>query len=140
MEQILNQFNTSLGGSALAVFGAMLFFLIGWIVALILGSLTRKLMAKINVNGKLNHSKHAGGGTNFEKIAARLVFWLVLIIAVTGALNVLQLDALSAPFANLVNEITSFLPRIIAASLVALVGWAAATVVRVGVGAALNQT
>lgn len=139
MEQILTQFTNSVGGSLSSIMGAAVFFIVGWIIALIAGSLVRKLMASMNVNGRFNQSK-SGNGTDFERIASRLVFWFVLLFAITGALNMLNLDSVSAPLANLLNRVTQFIPSIIGAGILALVGWAIATLARTGVSKLLGAT
>lgn len=141
MEQIFTQFSNSLGGSLSSVLGAIVFLVIGWIIALIAGSLVRKLMANLNVNGRFNQNNKSGGkGLDLEKLASRLAFWFIFIFAITGALDKLQLNAVSAPLANLLNQITSFIPNIIGAAIVGLVGWALATLVKSGIGALLGST
>lgn len=140
MEQIFNQFNSTLGGSISSIIGALLFFIVGWIFALIAGSLVRKLLSNFNVNGRFNQAKTGTKGTDFEKIAARLVFWFVLVIAITGALNLLKIEAISTPFANLVTQVTSFLPKLVMAGIAGLIGWAIATLVRTGITTVLGAT
>lgn len=138
MEQIFGQFTQSFGGQLSSILGAVIVFLLGWIVALILGAITHKLLAKMNVNQRMNSS--TGKKTDLEQLFSRVVFWFVLIIAIAGALSLLNLNAISVPFANMINEVLSFLPRIIAAGILGLVGWVVATLVRTGITTALGAT
>lgn len=148
MDQFYSQFQSNLGGSINSILGALAVFLLGWIIALLIAAVVRKALAAINLNGRLNRSRPSASatssngnkGTDFERIAARLVFWLILIAAITGALSILRIDALSGPFANLLNQITTYLPRLIGAGVLALVGWIIATGVRSAITYGLNKT
>lgn len=140
MEQIITQFSNSLGGSLSSVLGAIVFLVIGWIFALIAGSLVRKLMASININGRFNQNNQSGKGLDLEKIASRLAFWFIFIFAITGALNKLELNSVSAPLANLLNQVTSFIPSLIGAAIVGLVGWVIATLAKTGITKVMSAT
>lgn len=130
MEQIINQFNNAIGGSLSTVLGAILFLVVGWIFALFVGALVKKLMASMNVNGSFNAGNTNTKGFDLEKLASRLAFWFVFVFAITGALNKLELNAVSAPLSNLLNQVTSFIPSLIGAAIVGLIGWALATLVK----------
>ncbi|PWF32123.1 hypothetical protein DBB30_34935, partial [Yersinia pestis] len=49
--------------------------------------------------------------SNVESIIARVVFWIILIIAVIGALNVLNLTSVSGPFSNMIQQFLLFIPQ-----------------------------
>ncbi len=53
-------------------------------------------------------------------LSSRVVFWLILIIAVIGALNVLNLTSVSGPFSNMVQQFLLFIPQLLAAVAVGL--------------------
>lgn len=139
MEQIFNQFMNSIGGSLSSVMGAILFFLVFWIIALIAASFVRKLLTSMNVNGRVNQSS-SGKGLDIERLVSRLVFWFVLLFGITGALNKMNLDMVSAPLANMLNQVTSSIPNFIFAIVLALVGWLIATLARSSLQAVLNST
>ena len=87
-------------------------------------------MQKLGTNTHLNAA--TGHRSNVESIIARVVFWIILIIAVIGALNVLNLTAVSGPFSNMIQQFLLFIPQLLAAIAVAFVGWIVANLVKVG--------
>ena len=137
MENFQN-FQTTYGVQLEPILGAIVILLIGWVVALLAGAGVKKLMSKLSVNRHVNSS--TGHNTDFEHIAGRIVFWFILIIAVIASFNVLNLHTVSAPFSNMVSEVLLFIPRIVSAAVLALIGWVLATLVRAGITRVLART
>ena len=71
---------------------------------------------------------------------SRVVFWVILIIAVIGALNVLNLTSVSGPFSNMIQQFLLFIPSLLAAVAVAFIGWILANLVKVGMQKLLART
>ena len=118
--------------------GGLAILLVGWIVALALAAVTRKGLAALRVNERLDAQTHSS--TNFEKIAGRVVFWAVMLLAVIGMFGVLNVDGVSGPLSTLANTVMLYLPRLLMALLLAVVAWLLATVVRTVVNKALAAT
>ena len=121
------------------ILGAILILFIGWMIALAVAAGIKKLLQKINLNQKVNQSS-SRDDHDVERIISRIVFWFILIIAVVASLNVLNLTAVSAPFANMVSQVLVFIPHLIAAIGVGLVGWLIASLARTGISRALAKT
>lgn len=51
---------------------------------------------------------------DYESIVSKFVFWFVLILAVTAALNVLNISSVSAPLSDMIGQFLIFVPNIIA--------------------------
>lgn len=132
---VLNQYMATPVGSAI---GAILIFLVGYFAALFLASLSKKALTKINLNQKM--SSQTGKSYDLHSLLSKLVFWFVFIAAIGAALNQLNLNAISAPFANMVNQVLMFLPNLLAAVAVGVIGWVIATVAKNATLAALNKT
>ena len=107
-----------------------LFLLIGWILALIIAAGIKKLLEKLGTNQRL--SSTTGHRANIESIVSRVVFWIVMIMAIIGALNVLNLTSVSGPFSNMIQQFLLFIPQLLAAVAVGFIGWIVATLVRAG--------
>ena len=120
------------------ILAAVAILIIGWIIALIIAAGIKKVLSKLNTNQKL--STATGHRSNIENILSRVVFWVVMIIAVIGALNVLNLNSVSGPFSNMVQQFLLFIPQLLAALAVGFIGWIVANLVKVGLTKLLNKT
>ncbi|MDO4897355.1 MAG: mechanosensitive ion channel [Moraxella sp.] len=132
---IVNHYLTSPIGS---VIGAILIFLVGYFAALILGSFTKKSLAGIHLNQKIN--AQTGKNYDLQGLISKIVFWFVFIIAVSASLNQLNLNAISAPFANMVNQVLSFVPNLLAVVAIGLIGWVLAIIAKNATLTALSKT
>lgn len=110
----------------------------GWILALIIAAGAKKLLEKLGTDQHL--SKATGHRSNIESIVGRVIFWLVMIIAVIGALNVLNLTSVSGPFSNMIQQFLLFVPQLLAAIAIGFVGWIFANLVKVGLQKLLSRT
>ena len=135
---MFTSFNGYLAGPIGSIIGAILIFIIGWLVALGVAALVRNVLAKINLNQRMDSS--TGKAYDLEGIISKIIFWFIFIIAISAALNQLNLNSISAPFANMVGQVLLFIPKLIAAVAVGIIGWVIATVVRTAITTALAKT
>ena len=119
------------------ILAAVAILIVGWIIALVIAAGIKKVLSKLNTNQKL--STATGHRSNIENILSRVVFWVVMIIAVIGALNVLNLNSVSGPFSNMVQQFLLFIPQLLAAVAVGFIGWILANLVKVGLTKLLNK-
>ena len=130
----------SISGSvdrAFTVFFAWLPALVGAIVVLLIGYVIAKivagLVARVTQRAGLDRALHNGpGGTTIHKIAAHpsrllgaIVFWVVLLSAVSLAASVLHIKALTA----FVGAVWGYLPNVIAALAIFIIAGLIATAV-----------
>lgn len=131
-------FNQSLQGPIGSIIGAIVIFVLGWLIALVLAAIVRKTLQHFNINEKVG--KSVGTTYQLDNILSKIVFWFVFAIAISGALNQLNLNSISVPFANMINQVLLFLPNLLAAVAVGAIGWFVATIARNAAAAALNKT
>ncbi|MCH7391504.1 MULTISPECIES: mechanosensitive ion channel [Acinetobacter] len=120
------------------IFAAVVILLVGWIVALVIAAGVKKLLQKLDTNHKL--STATGRTPNIENLVSKLVFWFVMILAVVGALNVLNISGVSDPFSNMVGRVLAYIPNLLAAVAVGFIGWIVARLVRAGLTNVLSRT
>lgn len=120
------------------ILAAVAILLIGWVVALLVAGGVKKVLQKLGTDHKLSNA--TGHRSNIELIVSRVVFWVILIIAVIGALNVLNLTSVSGPFSNMIQQFLLFIPSLLAAVAVAFIGWILANLVKVGMQKLLART
>jgi hypothetical protein len=138
MDNFFINFNQTLGSSMMTMIGALVIFILGWIIAGIVGSVVHKLLEKLSINQKMNAS--TGKTYDLAHLLSRIAFWFVFIIGIAAALSFLKLDAISVPFANMVNSVLLFIPNLVGAGLLALLGWVLATVARSALSNVLGRT
>ncbi|MBA2237305.1 MAG: mechanosensitive ion channel [Lysobacter sp.] len=128
----------SLGVYLPSILGALAILLIGWLVALLAAAATRRGLGALRTNERL--TEHTRSSMNFERIAGRIVFWTILLLAVIGMFSVLDVQGISNPLSQLASTVLLYLPRLLLAALLALLAWIVATIVRTVVNKALGAT
>ncbi|GAB6196924.1 mechanosensitive ion channel [Lysobacter xanthus] len=128
----------SLGVYLPSVLGGIAILLIGWIVALIASAATRRALSGFGTNQRLG--AHTQTSVDFERIAGRVVFWAIMLLALIGMFSVLQVQGVSGPLSTLATSVMLYLPRLLLAVGLALVAWLVATVVRTLVNRTLSKT
>ena len=110
---------------------ALLILLVGYLIALFAQSLVKSLLKKTEVDNKVASwvTGRSDGGENIpvENWVGTIVFWTIFLFAIIGFLERLQLSTVSSPLTTLLNEVTSFFPRIIAALILLGIAWVVAT-------------
>lgn len=99
------------------IFTAGLFFFVGYIVAKILRGIVTNLVASLNLQSIV---QKAGIGDQFQlaNVAGSLVYLVVMVVSIIMGLDALQIEVISAPATNMLNQIMSAVPHIIAASAI----------------------
>lgn len=120
------------------ILAAIAILIIGWIIALIIAAGIKKVLQKLGTNQRLSGA--TGHRANIESIVSRIVFWIVMIIAVIGAFNVLNLTSVSGPFSNMIQQFLLFIPQLLAAIAVGFIGWIVANLVKIGLQKLLDRT
>lgn len=104
--------------------GALLILLVGLIVAKLLEKGTDALLEKLHFDQALNRGgvnrALARTGTKLDpsSLVARLVFWVVALVAILMASNALGLTAVSQMFYSLIT----YIPNVIVAVLIVIIG------------------
>ena len=128
-----SQLGLNLGTSVLAVVKAILILIVGWIIAIIIKGLVKKLLNSTDIDNKLAAAVTGQrGGESFpiENWLASLFFWVIMLFVIIAALNTLNLQAVSAPLDTLLDQITAFIPRILGAAFLLGIAWVVATIVK----------
>ncbi len=128
----------ALGAQLPAIVGALAMLLVGWIAALIVAAATHRVMSLAQVSRRL--APALGQAADLETLASRVVFWVALLATLVAAVGLLDLQAVSAPLAEMVGALLAYLPGLFAALLLALLGWLLALLVRTGLGRLLDRT
>ena len=123
-----------------ALLGALVILIIGWIVAGWIGKLVARLLGRAG----LDRAMHGGPGGGFvqkvttspSRLLGTIAKWAVLLAAISIAVSVLGIEALS----DFVDTIFGYLPNVLAALLIFLVAGAIAAGISGVVGRIMGDT
>jgi hypothetical protein len=107
-----------------ALFGALVILFAGYLLARLLEKGTDRLMRKLHLNqilergGVMQAVERSGTRVNPTRVAGSLVFWFVMFAVMLIAANALGLQSL----ANVFSELVSYVPSVIAAIVIMIVG------------------
>ena len=134
MEAIQDFFTQPLGSTILNLLVAILILIVGYIVARILGSITRRLLKRTNLDNRLAESlgdPDSPRKFNIENIIASVVFWLAMLFVLVAFFERLNLTGLAGPIEQFLNRVTTdFLPALIGAGVILFIGWLVAVSLR----------
>jgi hypothetical protein len=126
LQQIFN-YLPRVGGAALLLAGA-------WIVATIAKLLFTNVLSRFNLDDKLAGATEgeAAEGSPFlvNETLGNALYWFILLFFLPLVLDVLQLRGPLEPVQNLLDDILSALPRILTATIIGVLGWLIARIVR----------
>jgi hypothetical protein len=124
---------------------ALLILIIGYIVARIIGSITRRLLKRTNLDNRLADTLSEPDRRrelNIEDGVAKVVFWLLMLFVLVAFFQRLGLTGIASPIGLFLERLTvEFIPRLIAAGIILFVAWLVALALKflVQKGASLLQ-
>ncbi len=112
---------------------ALAILVVGWIVAKLVGATLRKVLEKTDWDNRL--AQYIAGDRAkdlpIEEGVGKLGYWLVMLMVLMAVFQSLGLTIITEPLNALVTKITSFLPQLLGAAVLAAIAWAVATVLRI---------
>jgi hypothetical protein len=128
----LNNLLNSIFGYLPHIVGAGVLFLIAWVLATVLRRVTYSVMhsAKLDerVGGAAADTKEKA--IPLSKTLSDVVYWLVFLLFLPGILDALGLQGPLEPVKALLNKVSAFMPNVIGAVIIVLIGWFVAKLVR----------
>jgi len=118
------------------IVGAGILVAIAWIVATLMKMVIIKALTAVKFDERLGEKldKKEGEGEktslSMTKTVAEAVYWIIFLIFLPSILGALGLIGLLGPVQGMIDEVLGFLPNILIASLVILVGWFVARILR----------
>jgi hypothetical protein len=123
-DRLQDSFSQIFGQIVPAVIGAAIIIFAGYLLAKVLERLTERGLKKVGLNrmlqrgGVIQAVERSGTHVNPTRVIANLVFWFVMFAVILLAANALGLDTL----ANVMGTLVSYVPSVIAAIVIILVG------------------
>jgi Conserved TM helix len=131
MNTIIDQIQQSVSQFSPNLLGALLVFIVGWVIALVVAALTRQLLRRAKFNNKLAYwitGRETSINAPVEIWAGKGVFYVIMLAVLVAFFYTLNLSILADPLNLIVGSIAAYLPRILGAGLLLLLAWVVATV------------
>ncbi len=131
MNEILEQIKEAVRQFSPNLLGALLVLVAGWIIALLAAALTRRLLRRTQFDNQLARwiaGKEGPPNLPVEAWAGKGVVYAIMLLVLVAFFHTLELPVISEPLNLIVTSVTAYLPRVVAAVLLALVAWVIATV------------
>lgn len=117
---------------------AIAILVLGLIIAFIASAITKGLLKRTSLDNKIaewlvGHDENRSDveAPQVEQWVSSAVFWIVMIFTAVAVLNTLQLEVVSQPLNNFLNQILIFLPKLLGAGILLAVAWLLATLVKI---------
>jgi hypothetical protein len=127
-----------LGAHLPSILGAVGILVVGYLLAVVARAGTRKLLSLARINGFVSDS--VGKPMDIEGGVSLGAFWFVLLVTLIGVFNTLNLEQLSGPFAEMMTQVMTYLPHLLAGVLLLVVAWLVATMVKAIANRGLKAT
>jgi hypothetical protein len=115
------------------VIGALVILVLGWLLASLVRLVSSKGLTALKVDERLTASGalvEEGDKRTLASSVSSVLYWLVLLLFLPLVLDALSLEGLLAPVQSMLDGLLGFLPNLLAASIILLVGWFLARIVR----------
>ncbi len=106
------------------------------LVAVLLATGVRALLTKVLVSGDVDGRLGRGAGTDtadghpIARTLAETAYWLILLLFLPAVLGALGMRGLLAPVEGMTATLVGFLPNLLAAAVIFVVGWFVARIVQ----------
>ncbi len=138
LAQWLAPLTAVLGEKVTKVVGAVLLLIVGWFLALVVRFLVRRGLRLANLNVWLQKATHSAW--DFEKIVARAVYYLLLILVFIAFFDALDLKMVSEPLQVLTTQVFAYLPKLFAGLGLTLLAWLLALLGRLSITKLLEKS
>ncbi len=127
--QPLNAFLDSVFAYLPNLLSAGILIIAAWIIAMILRSITKRVLEEMNVDRHLSQDVDVEK-KSISKALSDAVYWLVWLVFLMPILQALGFESLVIPLTEMFNNVMSYIPNVIGAAFVLIVGWFVARIVQ----------
>lgn len=121
LRQSLDPFLEKLGEYLPNAFVALIVLIIGWFIAIFLAKAVFRIIRLARVDDQIEES--TGKRHKFAKVISKLVYYVLLLCIFLLVLDILGVQGALTPLVNMFNKLLTMLPDIVAALLIAYIGY-----------------
>jgi hypothetical protein len=133
VNRFFDEMSGQLGQFLPSLIWAIILLLLGWIVATLVALAVKNLLHRTSLDDRIANwamGQDQSQDVPVEKWVSSIVYWVIFLFAIVASLNALNLEAVSEPLNNFLDQIFAYIPRVGGALLLLAVAWITATVVK----------
>jgi hypothetical protein len=141
VQSFWGQISSTLGAYLPSLAGAVAILILGWLVALAISALTRKLLSKTDLDNKAAAwitGEERLKGFDVEQGISKGVFYLIMLFVLVAFFQALGITQITEPLNRFLTQVFEFAPQIFGAALLLIIAWAIASVLRTLVSRGLS--
>jgi hypothetical protein len=128
----LNAFLMNIFAAAPLFFGAVVILLVAWLLATVLRIIIMRVLETAKFDERLSEQVE---DEETKKISltqqiGNIVYWITFLLFIPAVLSTLRLEGLLVPVQNMLESILSYLPNILGAGLILVLGWFGAKILK----------
>jgi len=129
--QPLNGFLTTISEYIPRLIGPAVLLLVAWILATALRRIVSEIIKRTDLDQKLgSQAGLSEGAVPLSKTLGDVIYWLIFLFFLPGILGGLGLDGLLSPVLTMMDKLMAFLPNLLGAAVILVVGWFVAKIVQ----------
>lgn len=121
LNELFTGLSAKMGGAFANIMGALLFLIIGLLLAKFIRNIVRKLMTKTNMDERLGQRLKID--FRIDEFVAKMVYYLIVVYTLLIVLGMMGLNTVLAPIENMMSEFLSYLPNLIGAGIIGFAGY-----------------
>jgi len=141
LAQTSAQLTELLGPQVIQIVFALAILVVGWLVALLARVIVRGALKRTTIDNRIAAlilDEKTAKNVEIERWVAKAVYYIILLFAVVGFFNALNLTVISQPLTAFLNQVFEYIDNIIGAGVLVLVAWLLASILRRVVRGALE--
>lgn len=121
LNELFASLSTRMGGAFANIMGALVFLIIGLLLAKFIRNMVRRLMTKTNMDERLGQRLNID--FRIDEFVAKMVYYLIVVYTLLIVLGMMGLNTVLAPIENMMGEFLSYLPNLIGAGIIGFAGY-----------------
>ncbi len=113
---------------------ALAILLVGLLIAALAKAIVRGILNRTTIDNRIAAAIMGRADSRdlprVEDAISNIVFWIIVLFTIVAVLQALQLEVVSRPLGGFLNELLSFIPRLVGAIILLAVAWLIAKLVK----------
>ncbi|MEO0826940.1 MAG: mechanosensitive ion channel [Cyanobacteria bacterium J06635_15] len=142
MGSFIGELSSQLGSFLPSLIGAIVVLILGWLVATIAASVIKGFLNRTSLDDRIANAvlgQDQGTDVPVEQWISATVYWVILTFTIVAFLQALNLEVVSSPLNNFLQQIFQYIPRVGGALVLLGIAWALATVVKLLITRVLSR-